>query len=44
MLVGMVAFRKSGRTIGPENADLGISVRELCQELLGMNDKVEERI
>ena len=44
VLVGMVAFRKSGRTIGPENADLGISVRELCQELLGMSDKVEERI
>lgn len=43
-LVGMVAFRRCGRTIGAENADLGISVRELCQELLGMKDNAEERI
>lgn len=41
-LVGMVAFRRAGRTIGEENADLGLSLRELCQELLGMKDESTE--
>lgn len=43
-LVGMVAFRRAGRTIGEENADLGLSIRELCQELLGMKDEAAEQI
>lgn len=43
-LAGMVAFRRVGRTIGEENADLGLSLRELCQELLGMKDDVAEKI
>lgn len=37
-LAGMVNFRRAGRTIGGKNADLGLSIRELCFELLGMND------
>lgn len=37
-LVGMVQFRRIGRVIGEENADLGLSIRKLCQELLGMGE------
>lgn len=43
-LVGMVAFRRAGRTLGEANADLGLSLRELCHELLGMKDEVAEEI
>jgi hypothetical protein len=41
-LVGMVAFRRGGRTIGEDHAALGEAIRELCQELLGMKDEVAE--
>lgn len=37
-LAGMINFRERGRVIGEEHAYLGLSIRELCQELLGMND------
>lgn len=42
LLVNMVAFRKNGNVVGPENIDLVESVNYLWDELHGKYDEVAE--